>query len=302
MRNKRLRSITAFFILLLAILSVPLVQALQRSSIHPAKKAFPDYAPLKRELYSYTSGLTGMYAVYFKDLASGKEFGINENVPLPPASSIKLPVVLYLYRQVASGNLSWEDRVQYRAASDYQNGAGILQFWAKDGDRFSLRTLATISIVISDNIAHNMLVRHLGYGNVMNFIKRIGPNTTRPFGSAATTARDMGAFVEETARFAMENPKVGGRLINDLAHTIYHVGLPGKIPAHLIVAHKEGSINGVATDVGIVLAHRPYILAILSKGITDEDTGFKNIAEISRIVYEYQQKFPAVKTPNIPSS
>lgn len=254
--------------------------------------AKPDYQPLQEEVEKYTADLPGTYGIYFKDLASDKEFGINAQTAIPPASTIKLPVVLYLYEQIAAGNLNWTDRVRYNKDTDYQGGAGDLQYVARHGDTYSLRNLATISITLSDNIAHNMLVRHLGYENVMEFINKLGPDTTRPFGSAATTARDMGAFVEEAYRFAEQNPEQGGRLLNDLAHTVYHVGLPGDLPPELVVPHKEGSINGVATDVGIVFSQRPYILVILSEGVPDEDTGFEYIAKISRIIYDYQQQLP----------
>lgn len=117
--------------------------------------------------------------------------------------------MLYLYEQIAEGKFNWNDRVRYNKNTDYQGGAGILQYAARHGDTYSLRCLATISIILSDNIAHNMLVRHLGYDNVMNFINKLGPNTTRPFGSASTTPKDMGAFFEELISFAREHPEEG---------------------------------------------------------------------------------------------
>ena len=260
----------------------------------------PDYQPLQDEVAKFTASLPGTYGIYFKDLDSGEGFGINEKAPIPPASTIKLPVILYLYEQAAAGKLDWSDRVRYNLSTDYQGGAGELQYAARNGDTYSLRCLATIAITLSDNIAHNMLVRHLGYDNVMAFIKKMGTDTTRPFGSASTTARDMGAFAEGVISFAERNPQQGGRLLNDLAHTIYHVGLPGELPSKLVVSHKEGSINGVATDAGIVFSRRPYILAILSEGVSDEDTGFKNIAKISRIIYDHQQKLPAAENLELP--
>ncbi|MGB9791049.1 MAG: serine hydrolase [Thermacetogeniaceae bacterium] len=298
----------ALIVLLLAAAALLFVTFLRHSTSPRQLKPFslpsgkPDYSSLRQEVLSYVNTLPGTYGIYFKDLASGESFGINENVPIPPASCIKVPVVLYLYRQVAAGRLQWADRLRYDRASDYQVGAGALQYTARDGDTFSLRCLATVAITISDNVAHNMLVRNLGYDNVMGYIRSIASNTTRPYGSAATTAKDMGAVVEEVIRFAKENPKLGGRLIDDLSHTIFHVGLPGKLPPKLQVAHKEGSINGVANDMGVVFGKRPYILVVLSKGITDEDTGFLNIAEISRIVYNYQQRLPAAPDLGIPRS
>src|SRR5208337_2721825 len=169
--------------------------------------------------------------------------------------------------------LNWSDRVVYQKAVDYESGAGALQLTAEDGNTFSLRCLATIAITISDNIAHNMLVRYLGYDNVMNFIKSIGPDTDRPYGSATTTPKDLGAFAEAVYQFAKRNPAQGRRLISDLANTIFHVGLPGELPPDLLVAHKEGSISGVVNDMGIVYAQRPFILTVMSQGTTDEDTG-----------------------------
>lgn len=262
--------------------------------------AKPEYEQLREEITQFTATLPGTYGIYFKDLETGEEIGINETQQFPPASTIKLPVVLYLYEQITAGQLNWNDRVSYNKNTDYQGGAGDLQFAARHGDTYSLRCLATISIILSDNIAHNMLVRHLGYDNVMNFINKMGPNTTRPFGSASTTPRDMGAFFEELLRFAKDNPEEGGRLLNDLAHTIYHVGLPGELPSDITVSHKEGSINGVATDGGIVFARRPYILVVLSQGITDHDKAFGDIAKISRIIYDFQQQLPAAENLNLP--
>lgn len=296
-RRKRIYFLAA--LLTLVVLVFAAGQLIGPQSLKPLA-ARPDYQSMKQEVESYLNTLPGTYGIYFKDLESGEVVGINEKEAIPPASTIKLPVVLYLYEQVAAGKLDWRDRVRYNKNTDYQGGAGDLQFSARHGDTYSLRCLAAISITLSDNIAHNMLVRHLGYDNVMEFIKRLGPDTTRPFGSASTTAADMGAFVEEAYKFAQSNPEQGGRFLNDLAHTIYHVGLPGKLPTKLVVPHKEGSIIGVATDAGIIFSRRPYILVVLSKGVSDEDTGFKNIAEISRIIYDHQQTLPAAKSLKLP--
>lgn len=289
-----------FAFLVALLVSARLHPGLRAGRLQPPPGARPQagvsgpisYNPLRQEVLCYIASQPGTYAVYFKDLASGQVMGINENTPIPAASCIKVPVVLYLYEQVAAGKLRWRDRVAYRQDVDYEQGAGALQLTAEDGNTFSLRCLSTIAITISDNIAHNMLVHRLGYDNVMNFIESIASDTPRPYGSGPSTARDLGAFMEAVYRFAKRNPAQGRRLINDLGNTIFHVGLPGELPPDLLVAHKEGSISGVVNDMGIIFANRPYVLTVMSQGISDEDAGFKTIAEISRIVYDYQQKLP----------
>ncbi len=67
-------------------------------------------------------------------------------------------------------------------------------------------------------------------------------------------------------------------------------GLPGQLPAGIQVAHKEGDMTGVSNDVGIVFTSRPYILCVLSRGQRDTEAGFKRIADISRLVYDYQER------------
>ena len=294
--SARLIAAVALFTVVAVFMSFAGSQPPLRAPLSPPPPVAPgapqaDYDSLRQEIANYTATLPGTYSIYFKDLTSGQALGINESAPVPDASCIKVPVVLYLYEQVAAGKLSWKDRVAYQLAVDYESGAGALQLTTEDGNTFSLRCLATIAIIISDNIAHNMLVRYLGADNVMAFIKNIGgADTTRPYGSATTTAKDLGAFMEAVYHFAKQNPAQGRRLISDLGNTVFHVGLPGELPPDLLVAHKEGSISGGVNDMGIGFAKQPYILTVMSQGTSDEDTGFHDIAEISRLVYDYQQQ------------
>lgn len=255
--------------------------------------AQPDYRPLKAGLETYIGSQPAVYGVYFRDLKSGTSFGINEREPITAASTVKVPVVLYLNHLVAEGHASWDDRVVYNSATDYQDGAGILQFSARDGDSYSLRTLANLAITISDNVAYRMLVRHLGKDNIAAFMRGLGGEIVFPDGQNVTCAKDMAAYIQGVLEFERAHPDLGSRLLDDMAHPIYHVGLPGKLPPQVVVAHKEGDVSGVANDVGVVFARRPYILVVLSKNVPDIDQGFATIAEISRMVYDYQNSVAA---------
>ncbi|MEW6227728.1 MAG: serine hydrolase [Bacillota bacterium] len=253
----------------------------------------PDYGPLKAELGEYIASQSATYGIYFRDLESGASFGINEDEPITAASTVKMPVVLYLNHLVAEGRANWNDRVVYNSATDYQDGAGILQFSARDGDSYSLRTLANLAITISDNVAYRMLVRHLGKDNIAAFMRDLGGEMVFPGGENITCAKDMAAYVQGVLDFARTHPDLGSRLLDDMANPIYHVGLPGKLPQGLTVAHKEGDVWGVANDIGVVFSSRPYILVVLSKNIPDIDQGFARIAEVSKIVYDYQNTVAA---------
>lgn len=252
-----------------------------------------DYAPLRREVEAFVAARPQRFGIYFKDLTSGQEWGINAEEPFPAASTVKVPIALYVNELVAQGRLKWSDRVRYEKAVDLAGGAGVLQYDGIDGQTYSLRVLTNLLITISDNVAWRMLTRYLGKDNIAAFMRSLGGKTVFPGGQNISTARDMGAYVQAVLDFARRRPDLGERLLDDLAHTIWHVGLPGRLPPDLRVAHKEGDITGVADDVGVVFARRPYILAIMSQGVPDIETGFADIARISRMVYDFQESLGA---------
>ncbi|MEW6046085.1 MAG: serine hydrolase, partial [Bacillota bacterium] len=247
----------------------------------------PDYGPLQARLRAYLSAQPEKWGLYFKDLASGKAFGVNEYVEIPAASTVKVAVVLYASHLVAEGKLSWDEQLTYYAQRDWRGGAGTLQFTAKDGDSFTIRELAEKAIRDSDNIAWKMLERRLGKQNIINFMWSIGGENVYPGGQNISTPKDNATYMEAALNFAKQN-RDGEKLIFDLAHTVWNTGLNRYI-TEVPVAHKEGDVTGVADDVGIVFADFPYILSIMSEGHADVEAGFEKIGEISRLVYDYQR-------------
>lgn len=255
----------------------------------PPPAPAPDYEPLRQQLSAYLATRAARYGVYFKDLRSGKAIGINENEAFPAASCIKAPLVLYLNQLVANGRESMDTRVVYRKAAHYTGGAGILHMAASEGDSYSLRVLSNLAITISDNVATWMLLDHLGRENFKAFLRSIGGTTVYPGDENRSTARDMATYMQAILDFAQRHPALGERLLDDMSHPIYHVGLPGELPPSVRVAHKEGDLAGVSDDVGIVFAKRPFIFAVLSEGQPDPLAGFPEIARLTRIAYDYQQ-------------
>ena len=247
----------------------------------------PNYKELQDRLRDHIEGLGQEWGLFFKDLTTGKSFGIGEDLPVPAASTVKVPVVLYASNLVSKGQLSWDERLTYSVDRDWRGGAGSLQFTAKDGDTFSIRELAEKAIVESDNIAWKMLERRLGIDNIVGFMWSLGGTVVYPGGQNISTARDMATYMEAALNFARQNPE-GEKLVYDLSHTIWNTGLNRFIADQVEVGHKEGDITGVADDVGIVYAQKPYILSIMSKGHDDVERGFEEIGRISQIVYEYQ--------------
>jgi beta-lactamase class A len=246
------------------------------------------YAPLRRQIQELISGDPATYGVFFLDLGTGVHFGIEADRPIPQASTVKVPIALYVNRLVSQGFADWSDGVEYRPDTDYRDGAGALQYFARAGSPYSLRVLTNLAITLSDNVAKAMLVRHFGAANIEAYMATLGAAENHVEGEAPTTSRDMAIYLCEVLRFADECPGLGCRLIDDLSFTIWNTGLPLLLPPEIRVAHKEGDITGVSDDVGIVFSRHPYIINVLSKGQPDVEAGFARIAEISRMVFDYQ--------------
>lgn len=248
-----------------------------------------DYAPLQAELEAFAASQTATYGIFFKDLTTGRTVGINEDELMKAASLNKVTTVLYLNSLAAAGRLKMSDRLTYDRATDLNPQGGIMQVEAVDGASYSLRLLSNLSITLSDNTAHQMLLRFLGLGNIAAFMREIGGRDPYPDGENLMTARDMATYLEAVLDFGRENPVLGERLLDDLASTIWDFGLPGMLPPEVRVAHKEGARERVQNDAGIVFARSPYILVVLSEGISDADEGFRLISVISRKVYDFQE-------------
>jgi beta-lactamase class A len=249
-----------------------------------------DYTPLAGELRRYLAQKPGSYGICCQDVNTGKSFGIDEDELFVQASCLKLAYVLYLYEQVAAGQYILEQRLAYQAVDDYSDGSGYLQYFAAEGDRFTLRTLAGMAITLSDNIAYRMIKRFLGAPNVLRYMKQMGMLHPQPNGEHCTTPGDMACCLRRVLNFAARAPELGARLLDDMAHPVWHYGLPLLLPDSVRVAHKEGDLDGVANDVGIIfLPDRPYLLAILSRDQPEVKSGFQEIARISKIIYDYHR-------------
>lgn len=86
----------------------------------------------------------------------------------PTASVIKLPVLLTLMQQVGDGLYSLEDPLMLRR-SDSLAGSGILQHLTP-GLTMPLRDWAFLMMNISDNVATNVLIDHVGLKNVQQWL------------------------------------------------------------------------------------------------------------------------------------
>jgi beta-lactamase class A len=117
-----------------------------------------------------TDGRVGLAA---KHLETGEELLVNGDEPFPMASTFKLPVLVEVLAQAAEGRFSLDDEVSIRP-EDQHLGSGLLADLTAPGVRLSVRNVAMLMMLISDNSAADILLAKVGADNVNQRLRRFG--------------------------------------------------------------------------------------------------------------------------------
>ena len=119
--------------------------------------------------------LPGRHAVALE--VAGERFGVNEEVLLPAASVIKLPLLVLALRAAERGTLDLDERVTL-SAEHAATGSGVLQDLDL-GLAPTWRDLVTLMIVVSDNLATNLVLARLGVQAVNGALPGVGMPSSR---------------------------------------------------------------------------------------------------------------------------
>ena len=119
----------------------------------------------------------GRIGFYAKNLADGAEYSWNGEQRFPPASVIKLPVMIELYRQAAAGSLDL-DATERLPQDVSTHGSGVLR--RREGPiALTLREYCRLMMVHSDNMATDLVMRKVGLEAVNRFLGNLGLENTR---------------------------------------------------------------------------------------------------------------------------
>ncbi|HEX6387711.1 MAG TPA: serine hydrolase, partial [Anaerolineae bacterium] len=120
-------------------------------------------------LCSSFDGRIGLAAL---NLQTNKEVLYNAHEVFPTASVIKLPVLITLLQQCDAGETSLEAPIMLRRA-DKIGGSGLLQHLTP-GLIMPVRDWAFLMMNVSDNVATNVLIDHVGLERVQAWLSENG--------------------------------------------------------------------------------------------------------------------------------
>ncbi|GMV20151.1 MAG: hypothetical protein AMXMBFR57_01000 [Acidimicrobiia bacterium] len=240
------------------------------------------------------------------DARSGEAILINPDLSVHAASTMKVPVMIELFRQVELGQRNLDDTVVVtNQFTSIQDGSPYTLSATEDSDgeiykalgsRLSFRQLVEAAIVVSSNLATNILIEHLGAANVQATIDRMGANGVKVLRGVedqkafdagknnTTTARGLLVLFDAIGKGAAVSPAASKLMVEILSRQQFNEGIPAGLPEGTKVAHKTGWITRIRHDAGLVYGPRPYVLVVLTRGIDDPAVADRLIADITRVV------------------
>jgi beta-lactamase class A len=271
---------------------------------------------VERALDAIVAQVGGDVALATINLSTGETIERDADRAMPTASVFKLPLLAEVFRQAGAGELDLDQRVTL-CAEDVVMGSGILRDFCP-GLQPTLRDLATMMIIVSDNSATNLLLDRVGGPQRVNAAmsdlglssivvhRRIvfGEITTN--GSLAEAAPcDLMRLVTMLAREELVSPWASREMLAILGRQRYLEQMPRFVAyrpyagdfalARPIKIHnKTGMINGLRADTGLITIDRDVRIAysVVNDTIADdtyrhEHPGDIVNALIGRVLVEY---------------
>lgn len=242
--------------------------------------------------------LDGVVGITFIDLQSGDSFDVNGELIFTQASAIKVPILVELLKQSAAGRFSLDDAMTIQPA-DITGGSGVLQQLTAGAVTMTIRDVATLMIVVSDNTATNMMIDLLGMERVNATMQELDLSNTR----LQRKMMDTNAWQQNRENLSTPNEAAqlfanlyrGDILDRQSCDEILRIlSIPkgsrirARLPDDVPVAHKTGSVGGVVVDNGIVyVENRPFVVAVMTNWVTHPEMAEQTIAEIARVGYAY---------------
>ena len=258
-------------------------------------------AELQVQLSAVAGHAPGRVGIAVEDLATGTISGVNASASLPAASTIKIPVMIEVFKQMEAGTLDLNTRLHVESR-DKDYGWGDLAD-ARVGTVRTVKDLLWLMITDSDNTATNMLIRRVGRTHINRTMAALGLATTRLHDdirtdtdairyTLRTSPRDMVTMLDAIARERLVDAWSSRQMLAILTGQRHNTLLPMALPKDVKIAHKTGSLHDTLNDVGIVYDdNEPYVIAVMTTQLPDLDLGRRFIRKVSRIAYRELDRF-----------
>ena len=260
---------------------------------------------LETRVEEIATRLDGVMSVAILDLTDGRILLRNADRVFPAASSIKIAILLELYRQDqearagAKGKGKLDDSYTFDP-KDLVEDSQIMAGLTPGVTRVTNRDLAQFMVAVSDNAATNILIDRVGRDNVNATLRGLGLTKTMlrrkmmDIGAArrgdenVATPQEMVRLLEMIYKGKALNKELTDELIKRLKTLKKDSYLSYELPAGVELADKPGTLDGVRNDSGIVFAkNRPFAISVMTAYDRDEKAAESAISEVALEAFRY---------------
>lgn len=246
--------------------------------------------------------------ISFYDGETTIQWAYGGDVYFHAASTMKLAVLLGVFRQVERGELSLDAPVHVRNRfTSIVNQEPFMLDLSRDADpnvyghlgkTLTVRELAYWMITLSSNLATNLLVEVIGVQTIQHALDELdidgvrilrGVEDSRAFDAGLNnevTANGLLKLLRQIAEGRAYSQAACDEMMKIMLDQQYRSGIPAGLPKAARVAHKTGNISTVHHDAGIVFVEgrKPYVLVILTQFAAETGRGTA-VADVSRDIF-----------------
>src|SRR6266576_50713 len=248
--------------------------------------------------------------LYYRSLAGSDSLMIGANLRFHAASTMKVPVMIQIFRDADAGLLRLDDSLTVHTAFPSLVPAEAFIVGKEDdsdstlyesvGRNRSVRELLELMITRSSNLATNILIERVGAVRAQASARALGAWSIQVLrgvedGQAyraglnnTTTARDLGVLLIAIVQGRAASRPSCDSMLAILGRQEFNEGIPVGVPPGTRVAHKTGWIGEVVYhDAAVVFPPQggAYVLVVLSGGIKEDSVAHNLVADLSRLVY-----------------
>ncbi|MGB9975772.1 serine hydrolase [Thermovenabulum sp.] len=253
---------------------------------------------LQDKIKKTLEGLEGECSIIIHDLKDDEKVFINEDKIYPAASIIKLWILWKLYKEAEKGKINLNQEIILKDENKAP-GFGVIQY-LHAGLNLSIKDLATLMIILSDNTATNILINILGMEHINEEIKQLGMNDTvlqRKMMDLEAKAKGLDNFTSAKDTYMiLKNMAESKDMLSDSRKEMIDIllkqqcnnKLPLLMPVGIKFAHKTGDLPSVEHDAGILYINdREVIVVVMMSNLKNNLEGIKTHNTLGSIIYDY---------------
>lgn len=264
---------------------------------------------LEASVASLASADQGRIGVAAMDLTTGRSVSVLGDQPFPMASTSKVAIVATFLEGVDQGRWRLSDRFPLMVPLPSKKFAGPVAP-VRAGAMMSAQGLIELTITRSDNQATDALLAVVGGPNAVNaWLRRAGVSGIRIDRDIATLVRDDGAVNPATtvdprdsatplAMVRLLSGLYSGQWLSPSSRQVLLGAMercvtgkrriPALMPEGTLVAHKTGTLNNTASDIGFIRTPdgRTMAVAIYVTGQGGKPNRDARIARIAKGIYD----------------